>query len=623
MAARRTNKPVIENIDGFLFNFQTNEIVDHKLEYFTHLLKFMAGPLHYDALFKKPPFSINPMECTDLLSKANYEYAVIRKNGLKYEFASKGKKCRVMKIQKCNLFCYFIADQKELDKCFGSFDEFSDPATRSKRKSRQPDRILSAKKIKTKKTADEIIETTKEEDVSKMKGKIISISEDEEDETEVIMADFIKEKMFDLESESNDDFNTLPDFSKFLSESTDSDGVNHSSQNENEKTDNKEIEVVKDDILSSSSNLSDDLFRTTTSNTTMSDQFCFSLPTDEDIMAVPEFNFQMETFVKKKVHPKITYGLNLIDFQTQDFLHEAVTKNGNVFNKLVEKMIEIHNKNRFYQLSVDAIALVYEGVSRLVRDANIDVSKKQFASYVFLDPIFISCISELYSLVYADVSVCPKCLNMCNDSNICAGTVGILLIQACYILNFVKKFSARDIFKVLRKDSLDFANGDAANLANRLIQQSGLASNDYFKIRWKILGELEVEEKFFKSDAPWIKQIADLSISSNFSNASDYIRGKYTDDFLVEYSKSSIFYHLPLVKVTGMCFRCYGKHGLSACPYSQYNNIGLMLLFNYWASNTVMKAENLTVDKDSLFGLYVNVSLIKKNGFPLVFNQRN
>jgi hypothetical protein len=165
-----------------------------------------------------------------------------------------------------------------------------------------------------------------------------------------------------------------------------------------------------------------------------------------------------------------------------------------------------------------------------------------------------------------------------------------LVHQAYYILNFVKKFSARDIFKVLRKDSLDFANGDAVNLANRVIQQSGLASNDYFKIRWKILGELEVEGKFFKSDAPWIKQIADLSISSNFSNAS------------IEYSKTSSFYHLPLVKVTGMCFRCYGKHGLSACPYTQYN-IGLMLLFNYWASNTVMKAENLTVDKDSLFSL--------------------
>jgi hypothetical protein len=435
------------------------------------------------------------------------------------------------------------------------------------------------------------------------------------------MADFIKEKMLEFDSENNDDSNALPDFSKFLSESSNCDEVNDGSQNTKEK--NKEVEAVKDDILSSCGNLSDDLFETTTSNTTMSDKFSFSLPKDEDIMAVPEFNFQMENFIKKKFHPKITYGLNLIDFQTQDFLQEAVTKNGNAFNKLVEKMIEIHNKSPFYKTSVDAIALVYEGVSRVVRDANVDVLKKQFASYVFLDPIFISCISELYALVYADVSVCPKCLNVCNDSNICSGTVGIVLIQACYILNFVKKFSARDIFKVLRKDSLNFANGDAVNLANRVIQQSGLASNDYFKVRWKILGELEVEGKFFKSDAPWIKQIADLSISSNFSNAADYIRGHYNDDFLVEYSKSSIFYHLPLVKVTGMCFRCYGKHGLSVCPYTQYHNIGLILLFNYWASNTVMKAENLTVDKDSLFGLYVNVSLIKRNGFPLVFNQRN
>jgi hypothetical protein len=104
------------------------------------------------------------------------------------------------------------------------------------------------------------------------------------------MADFIKEKMFDLESESNNDFNTLHDFSKFLSESTNCDEVNDSSQNENEKTDNREIEAVKDDILPSSSNLSDDLFRRTTSNTTMSDKFSFSLPMDEDIMIVPEFN---------------------------------------------------------------------------------------------------------------------------------------------------------------------------------------------------------------------------------------------------------------------------------------------------------------------------------------------
>jgi hypothetical protein len=149
-----TDNSFIENIDGFLFNFKTNEIVDYKLEYFTHLLKFLKEPLHYDALFNKPPFSINPMNCPDLFTKANYEYAFIRKNGSKYEFSSKGKKCKIIKVQKCNLFCYFIVDKKELDKCFASSDGFSgdrsaDQLASLKRKSRQADSTVPVKKIKT------------------------------------------------------------------------------------------------------------------------------------------------------------------------------------------------------------------------------------------------------------------------------------------------------------------------------------------------------------------------------------------------------------------------------------------------------------------------------------------
>jgi hypothetical protein len=46
-----------------------NEVVEYKLEYFTHLLKFMKEPLHYNDLFKDAPFSIIPMECTDLFRK--------------------------------------------------------------------------------------------------------------------------------------------------------------------------------------------------------------------------------------------------------------------------------------------------------------------------------------------------------------------------------------------------------------------------------------------------------------------------------------------------------------------------------------------------------------------------
>jgi hypothetical protein len=111
-----------------------------------------------------------------------------------------------------------------------------------------------------------------------------------------------------------------------------------------------------------------------------------------------------------------------------------MTKNGFAINKLIEKMIDFHNKSTVYSTSVEAVALVYYGVCRVGRDANIDVLKKQFASYMFLDPVFISCINEIYVLLYADVPVCPKCLNVCKDSNICDGYIGtssLLYFEFC------------------------------------------------------------------------------------------------------------------------------------------------------------------------------------------------
>jgi hypothetical protein len=49
----------------------------------------------------------------------------------------------------------------------------------------------------------------------------------------------------------------------------------------------------------------------------MSDQFCFSLPTDEDIMIVPEFNLQIENFIKKRTHPRISNGFIFINYQKE------------------------------------------------------------------------------------------------------------------------------------------------------------------------------------------------------------------------------------------------------------------------------------------------------------------
>jgi hypothetical protein len=179
----------------------------------------MKEPLHYNDLFKNAPFSIIPMECTDLSKKAVMNMLLSRmvRNT---NFHQKVRNAKSLKSKGVVYFATLLLIKRKWMKFFHHYSELP----RLKRKSRQVDSKLSAKKIKTKSKASQInerIETTKEDDVWKMKSKIILISADKEDEHEVAMADFIKVKLLEFDSGNNGDSSALPDFSKFLLESTD------------------------------------------------------------------------------------------------------------------------------------------------------------------------------------------------------------------------------------------------------------------------------------------------------------------------------------------------------------------------------------------------------------------